>query len=237
ADPGEWTGTAPLAFTYRWQRCDANGDCRAIGGATDATYTATSVDARSTLRVVVTATNDAGPASATSPRTAAVAAIPPAKGTPPTIAGTERVGELLAADHGDWTGTGPLSYAYEWQRCDAGGASCTPIAGATAGNYALTDADEGRTLRVVVTATGPGGTAARTSEPTGAIAAALPQPTPPVNTVPASISGDAREGSTLTVVLGTWTGTAPITRDFQWRRCDAAGDACVYIDGAATDTY
>ena len=232
ADTGDWTGTAPLAFTYRWQRCDASGDCRAIAGATDATYTATSADARSTLQVVVTATNDAGSASAASPRTAAVAAVAPANTTAPSIAGAERVGELLAADHGDWTGTGPLTYAYAWQRCDARGASCDPIAGATGGNYALTPADEGRTLRLVVTASGPGGDASRTTETTGVIAAALPQSTPPVNTVPATIAGDAREGSALTVVLGTWTGTAPITRDFQWRRCDASGDACVDIDGA-----
>ena len=237
ADTGGWTGTAPLAFSYRWQGCDASGDCRTIAGATDATYTATSADARRTLQVVVTATNDAGSASAASPRTAAVAAVPPANATAPSIAGAERVGELLAADHGDWTGTGPLTYAYEWQRCDARGASCDPIAGATDGNYALTPTDEGRTLRLVVTASGPGGDASEATETTGVIAAALPQSSPPVNTVAATIAGDAREGSALTIVLGTWTGTAPITRDFQWRRCDTAGDSCVDIDGADGTTH
>ncbi len=56
--------------------------------------------------------------------------------------------------------------------------------------------------------------------------------TAPVNATPPTISGTATEGQALTVGPGTWTGSAPITRDYRWRRCDATGANCV--DGAAT---
>ena len=61
AGTGGWTGTEPITFTYQWQRCDADGaNCEDIAGATDPTYTLTADDVGGTVRVIVTATNDAG---------------------------------------------------------------------------------------------------------------------------------------------------------------------------------
>jgi hypothetical protein len=75
AGPGTWSGTQPISFTYRWQRCNTSGGaCGAISGATAASYTATGADVGSTLRVAVTATNSAGSASAASAPTAVVQA-------------------------------------------------------------------------------------------------------------------------------------------------------------------
>src|SRR5581483_1492315 len=72
ASTGSWNGTAPLTYSYRWQRCDSSG-CVDVG-SNAATYTPTSADAGATIRVIVTATNSAGSASATSTPTAAVTA-------------------------------------------------------------------------------------------------------------------------------------------------------------------
>ena len=72
--------------------------------------------------------------------------------TPPTITGTPAQGQTLTADRGRWSG-GPEQYTYQWKRCDAAGANCVDIAGATTATYTVTPADAGTTLGVRVQAT------------------------------------------------------------------------------------
>jgi PKD repeat protein len=61
AAPGSWTSSEPLDFSFQWLRCNVGGDaCVAVSGATEATYTLTSDDFGSSMRVVVTASNPAG---------------------------------------------------------------------------------------------------------------------------------------------------------------------------------
>ena len=61
------------------------------------------------------------------------ASRPPRRSTPPppSITGTPADGGTLTADPGTWTGTAPIDYDYQWQRCDEDGAGCTDITGAT----------------------------------------------------------------------------------------------------------
>ena len=77
-------------------------------------------------------------------------AAPPANTAAPTITGTARVGETLTAQNGTWTNS-PTAFQYQWQRCNASGAACANVAGATQKTYLLTPADSGRTMRVRVT--------------------------------------------------------------------------------------
>jgi hypothetical protein len=70
--------------------------------------------------------------------------------TGPTVTGTAVQGQTLTAAPGTWTNE--PSFTYQWQRCDAAGANCVDIAGATAPSYGVTAADAGATLRVVLTA-------------------------------------------------------------------------------------
>ncbi|HTN23711.1 MAG TPA: hypothetical protein VL120_06960, partial [Solirubrobacteraceae bacterium] len=229
ATDGTWSGTAPITFTRLWRRCDAAGaSCAGLAGA--ATYTLTSADVGATIRVEVTGHNADGTGVATSVQTAVVDPAPPVNSTLPAVTGAARSGQTLTSSTtGTWTGTTPMTYARQWTRCDAGGGSCTPIAGAVAPAYVVTDADIGATLRVAVTATNVSASATVSS----AASATVGPKVPPQKTADPSISGTPIDGLILTAADGAWSGTATIATTRRWQRCAPLG-ACT--DLAATGT-
>jgi hypothetical protein len=182
ASNGSFSGTGPFNYTYRWLRCPTsggagNGDgCTAISGATFKRYVVRAADVGHRLRVRVTAANADGTATETSNATGVVQSAatsgPPRSTTPPTISGTPQVGEALIANNGTWSGARPFAFAYQWRRCDANGANCATISGATSKTYALTTADQGNTLRVRVTARNARGASSATSGASAVIAKA-----------------------------------------------------------------
>lgn len=88
--------------------------------------------------------------------------------TPPTVTGTAQQGQTLTATPGTWTAP-DATFGYQWQRCDAAGANCVDVPGATASTYAVTAADVGATFHVVVTATNRFGSAPATSVQTAVV--------------------------------------------------------------------
>jgi hypothetical protein len=126
------------------------------------------------MLVNVTATNGDGSRSAQAASAIVRAAERPRNTSLPTIAGTTREGQTLTAGPGGWTGTQPVRFSYQWQRCDRSGGSCSNIIGATNQTYVLTAADVGRTLRVNVTARNAAGSSSRRSAATNPIEAAPP---------------------------------------------------------------
>ena len=89
AGSGSWSGSAPITFAYRWQRCNSAGAaCAAISGATSTTHVLVSADVGRRLRVEVTGTNDDGTATALSDATAVVAGGQPVNTLEPRISGT-----------------------------------------------------------------------------------------------------------------------------------------------------
>src|SRR3954454_493895 len=95
----------------------------------------------------------------------------PANTQPPVISGTPEVGKELTTTNGTWSGTTPLSFSYQWRRCDKNGGSCANISGANDNTYKLQGADGGNSLRVVVTAKNSDGSDDSTSVPTAVIPA------------------------------------------------------------------
>jgi hypothetical protein len=63
----------------------------------------------------------------------------------------------------------------------------------------------------------------------------------PNNVTEPRISGTPRVGQVLRTSRGTWTGTAPLTYEFRWFRCEGRGAAdasdCARISNAADNTY
>jgi hypothetical protein len=99
----------------------------------------------------------------------AQAEVAPANTTPPTIDGTPRDGATLTANEGTWTGTEPITYSYQWQRCDANGLNCQSLAGATGRTYAVQTGDVNNRVRVVVTARNVTGSSSANSQPTAPV--------------------------------------------------------------------
>jgi hypothetical protein len=83
ASPGSWSGN-PTSFAYQWQDCNVDAAvCTNIAGATGTTYGVRLSDLGFRLRVVVTAKNDKGSATATAAPTAVVTpTTPPPNGRP-----------------------------------------------------------------------------------------------------------------------------------------------------------
>lgn len=60
----------------------------------------------------------------------------------------------------------------------------------------------------------------------------------PSNTAPPTIDDTTpEEGQTLTASPGTWAGDQPMVFAYRWQRCNPAGNNCVDIPNATTQTY
>jgi hypothetical protein len=176
ASPGSWSGTQPITYSYQWIRCSSQmSNCSNVAGATSRDFTLTTTDVGKRLVVLVTAKNTAGGASAqASTEVVGPRATAPTVTALPTIAGTPMSGQTFTATPGGWSGSPPITFAYQWQRCDAQGSSCSNIIGATGATYVLGSADVQRRLRVTVTARNSAGSRGATSGPTALVVQAPP---------------------------------------------------------------
>ena len=158
------------------------------------------------------------------------AAGSPSNGSPPSIAGTARDGQRLKVSRGTWSGQAPISYAYQWTRCDSSGEDCEEIVAATKASRAVTHEDVGHTLRVIVIASDGAGSSSVTSAPTGTVA-----PLGPTKRSAPKIAGSFEDGQLLSVSDGTWRGTPPLSFGYQWEACHSSG--CSIIPGATASSY
>ncbi len=93
----------------------------------------------------------------------------PVNTVPPAISPTSPiVGVAESSTTGTWTNS-PTSYSYQWKRCNAAGAECTSISGATASTYTPVEADVEHALLVTVTATNAGGSTPASSTATSVV--------------------------------------------------------------------
>ena len=151
----------------------------------------------------------------------------------PTITGTAKAGSRLAAGSGTWTSTSTAAYAYQWYRCDAAGAHCSSIHGATAAGLTLGSKDVGKTMGLTVIATDTSGSTSAYASLVGPVATATPLL---VSTAQPQITGLAVEGMPLQVTTGAWS-PPPTSLTYSWRRCNTNGRVCTEIAGAHASAY
>ena len=88
-----------------------------------------------------------------------------------------KVGKSVTAVKGTWVGTGSISYKYSWYRCSvkslvataakpSAANKCVAIANQKSSSYKLTNADKGKYIRVLITATNSVGTTLSLSKST-----------------------------------------------------------------------
>ena len=151
--------------------------------------------------------------------TSTTAADLPTNTALPTIHGNAVAGTALSVDPGAWGGTGPFTYTFQWQRCDAAGLGCQAIDGATGDSYTLDAADVGSTIGAIVEATGSEGSAMAIAAPTAVVTAQAAPVVIPTNTAEPQVSGLAEPGQVLTATSGTWEGGGDLSYSYKWQRC------------------
>ena len=210
SDIADEDGLTNVAYSYQWMAGGSD-----IAGVTGSSYVLTPSEQGQTVQVRVTFTDDAeNEETLTSAATTAVAATDNTAPTGlPTITGTPQVGETLTADTSaieDEDGLENVAYTYQWI---AGG---TDIDGATDATYTLTEADQGKTVKVKVTFTDDAeNEETLTSEATAAVAAA---PNRAATGAP-TISGTPQVGETLTADISGIAdadGLANVAYSYQW---------------------
>jgi len=172
---GAWNGGPTPSVTYQWVSCTRTGaaatstrlpsGCTTISGATSPTFTPLQAQAGRYLRLAQRATNLSGSSTRYSATSPIVQSAPVNRGAP-VASGTPRAGRVLTARVGSFSGTTPITYAYQWYACLTRTLSsptppvgCTEISGATSGTFALTAAHVGKYMVVRIVASNVHGSA------------------------------------------------------------------------------
>jgi hypothetical protein len=238
-DTGKWSGV-PKTFNYQWVRCNANGRaCAPIAGDRSDSHTIVRRDVAHALVAIVQARSETDSRAVLSLASAPVAGTVPnaAQGptatAPPVAAGVVQAGKQLAGSAGTWSGAGTIEYRYQWYRCDAAGAHCLSIHGATKPTYLQVVKDISHTLGFAVRASDANGTTSAYAGLVGPVARAAATL---VSTAQPTLSGTPAPGQTLQATAGSWSET-PVALSYQWQRCNANGRLCTEIAHATAAGY
>lgn len=173
-----WSGYPSPTITANWLRCDAAlVSCTTVGTPDSSNYSLVHADAGMRIVVEETGVNSVGTVTERLLTSDLITEVP-ANTALPTLSGNAALGSTLTSDAGQWVGFPDPAIALQWQRCDAAGANCSDIAGATSASYAATVDDLGSTLRIAATATNSAGSATALSG-ASAVVAAPPAPGSP----------------------------------------------------------
>ncbi|MFN4002328.1 hypothetical protein [Microcella sp.] len=219
---GAWSPSG-ATYTFGWRYYLADGtytEHAGVNTATSSTFTTPEVIG-SPGRIVATVT------ATRAGYTPTTVIVPVRSGpqvtidTPPSIAGTPKVGFTLSIDTESMQTTPTTTtLAYQWLRNGAA------ITGATKSTYVPTTTDVGRTISVRITAAATGHPTSTATTLTGVVILPV-EPFVPGTT---TIEGTPSVGRLLRVVTADWA-PAPSSYTYQWRRNNVA------ITGATLSSY
>ena len=85
--------------------------------------------------------------------------------------GVPHTGDTLTVSNGTWTGSFPITFTYQWKKCESQTGPCYGIVGATSSFFTITSDLYGWSIRAEVTATNGAGSVAQNSEATKLVSA------------------------------------------------------------------
>ena len=188
ASTGTFAGSAS-SYAYQWLRCDAGR--RQLRGHLRrhrVLVHVVSADVGRRLRVRVTASGSSGSTSAISDPTEVIAGPEPRNTEPPRVivfgsTGVPVVGVTLSSSAGSWTGSGFLTFSYQWKQCMPKEGPCYRIPEPDSSVFVPAGDLIGWSFGVEVTARNSAGSTTAQSESTPAVIA-----NPPVNTIRPRVS-------------------------------------------------
>jgi len=171
----------------------------------------------------------------------------PANTVPPSVTGSQYLYGTLTGTLGTWTSpNGTNSYSRQWQRSTPSGTPIAPvswgnISGATSSTYTTVDADNGKYIRLNVTANNlsPDSSTAASYE-------TLITKYSPVALSLYSLTGSSIVGATLTALeqIGTWKQTTtnsgdtyPDTFEYEWSYSDGTIIQSTAFNSINSNTY
>jgi hypothetical protein len=274
ATVGTWQGSPTPTYSYQWFSCttaviaptkDMGENCQEIFNATNRVLTITPDLVGKFLGVYINGKYKVYSDALWTATTAKTVVSPPVNSAPPRI--TSRysyVQSTLKTTEGTWTGTPEPTQVHSWWECDlplltatsTQPTFCRELANSS-GNWKITEAQNGKYLASLATATNTAGSTKFWSATTAQITTGSVNLKPPTISVvaPATPFTGSQLASTLVSLkisdsaIGDWVGTpTPDTtsNEYSWYRCTnavkEAGDllngACQLIELNATgQTY
>ncbi|MEN9992607.1 MAG: hypothetical protein RLY83_177 [Actinomycetota bacterium] len=162
---------------------------------------------------------------------------PPLFETSSTISGYRHVDEVLTATIGNISGYPTPIPTIQWYSCTSPvtssaslvGFGCSPISGADSNTFTATVAEVDRYVTFGVTATNSVSTATNF-----ATSGAQKITRTPTSVTALTIQGDTQVGANkvITATGGTWAGSTPIAKAFNWYYCDTAKTATSEVVGS-----
>jgi streptogramin lyase len=156
------------AYGMKTVEVSAGSSATAFGSAwVEGSAVVTGLKLGSTYHFRIVATN--GFSSSNGPDSTFFVGAPTNTALPAISLTTVFPGVPMSTTTGSWNWFSSPSFTYQWRRCNAAGAECVNIAGATKSTYTPVEADVAKTLVSQVTATNAEGSTSAYSKPTEAV--------------------------------------------------------------------